>query len=337
MAMKFGIFDHMDQGDQPLGRQYEERLKLIEAYDEGGFHAYHLAEHHATPLGMAPSPSVFLAAVAQRTRRLRFGPLVYTLSLYHPLRLAEEICMLDQMSGGRLELGIGQGVSPHELAYYGVEPDTVRSLYLEASSVILAALDTKTLTFRGKHFHFEDVPIEMEPVQRPHPPLWCGTSSPEGTRWFAENRVNCVTNAPAFRARAITDRYREEWDKLGGNPAEIPLMGMARHIILADSFDEALRIGRPAYDKWYKSFMLLWEKFGTQPPNVRLPTTFDEFVRSGFAFIGRPDTVCAALGEQIEAAGINYLLCRFAFGSLPYEASRRSVDLFTREIMPKLV
>jgi alkanesulfonate monooxygenase SsuD/methylene tetrahydromethanopterin reductase-like flavin-dependent oxidoreductase (luciferase family) len=336
MAVKFGIFDHMDQGGEPLGRQYEDRLKLIEAYDEGGFHAYHLAEHHATPLGMAPSPSVFLAAVAQRTRRLRFGPLVYTLSLYHPLRLAEEICMLDQMSGGRLELGIGQGVSPHELAYYGVEQDAVRSLYLEASSVILAALATKTLSFRGKHFRFEDVPIEMEPVQRPHPPLWCGTSSPEGTRWFAENRVNCVTNAPAFRARAITDRYREEWDRLGRKPAEIPLMGMARHIILADGEDEALRIGRPAYDKWYKSFMLLWEKFGTQPPNVRLPATFDEFVRSGFAFIGRPDTVCGALREQIEAAGINYLLCRFAFGSLPYEASRRSLDLFTREIMPKL-
>ena len=93
----------------PLHQQYEERLKLIEAYDRAGFHAYHLAEHHATPLGMAPSPSVFLAAVAQSTKRLRFGPLVYTLSLYHPLRLVEEICMLDQMSGGRLELGIGTG------------------------------------------------------------------------------------------------------------------------------------------------------------------------------------------------------------------------------------
>jgi alkanesulfonate monooxygenase SsuD/methylene tetrahydromethanopterin reductase-like flavin-dependent oxidoreductase (luciferase family) len=286
---------------------------------------------------MAPSPSVFLAAVAQRTKRLRFGPLVYTLSLYHPLRLAEEICMLDQMSGGRLELGIGQGVSPHELAYYGVEPETVRGLYLEASAVILAALDTKTLTFHGRHFRFEDVPIEMEPVQRPHPPLWCGTSSPEGTRWFAENKVNCVTNAPASRARAITDRYREEWDKIGGEPADIPLMGMARHIILADSEDEALRIGRPAYDKWYRSFMLLWDKFGTSPPNVRLPTTFDEFVHARLAFIGRPDAVCAALREQIEMAGINYLLCRFAFGSLPYEASRRSVDLFAREVMPKLV
>ena len=335
-AVKFGVFDHMDQGDLPLGRQYEERLRLIEAYDRGGFHAYHLAEHHATPLGMAPSPSVFLAAVAQRTKRLRFGPLVYTLSLYHPLRLAEEICMLDQMSGGRLELGIGQGISPHELSYYGIVPEEARALYLEASAVILKALSSKTLSFAGKHFRYEEVPIEMAPVQMPHPPLWCGTSSPEGTRWFAENRVNCVTNAPAFRARAITDRYREEWDKIGGKPANIPLMGMARHIILAESEAEAMQVGSAAYDRWHRSFMLLWNRFGTKPPNVVLLGSFVEFVRAGFAFVGRPETVRDALEEQIAASGINYLLCRFAFGDLPYEVSRRSVELFTREVMPKL-
>ena len=85
--MKFGIFDHMDNSGVSLGQQIEERLRLIEAYDRGGFHAYHLAEHHGTPLGLAPSPNVFLAAVAQRTKRLRFGPLVYMLPLYHPLRL----------------------------------------------------------------------------------------------------------------------------------------------------------------------------------------------------------------------------------------------------------
>jgi alkanesulfonate monooxygenase SsuD/methylene tetrahydromethanopterin reductase-like flavin-dependent oxidoreductase (luciferase family) len=104
--MKFGVFDHLDRDEQTLRDYYGARLQIIEAYDRLGFYAYHVAEHHATPLGMAPSPSVFLAAVAQRTRRLRFGPLVYALPLYHPLRLIEEICMLDQMSGGRLEIGL---------------------------------------------------------------------------------------------------------------------------------------------------------------------------------------------------------------------------------------
>src|ERR671918_127906 len=112
--MEFGVFDHLDRGEVPLKEFYESRLELIEAYDQAGFYAYHVAEHHATPLGMAPSPSVFLAAVAQRSRRLRFGPLVYALPLHHPLRLIEEICMVDQMSGGRLEMGFGRGSAPPE-------------------------------------------------------------------------------------------------------------------------------------------------------------------------------------------------------------------------------
>ena len=96
--MKFGVFDHLDRNELPSHAFYEERLQIVEAYDRGGFHAYHAAEHHATPLGLAASPSVFLAAVAKRTRQLRFGPLVYTLPLHHPLRVAEEICMLDHVS-----------------------------------------------------------------------------------------------------------------------------------------------------------------------------------------------------------------------------------------------
>src|ERR1700680_4717870 len=159
--MKFGVFDHVDRGDLPLGEHYENRLKLIEAYDRLGIRTYHVAEHHATPVGMAPSPSVFLAAVAQRTRRLRFGPLVYTLSLHHPLRLVEEICMLDQMSGGRLEVGGGRGISPHEVAYYGVDPAKAQPMYIEALSVILAGLTHKTLSFAGEFYRFRDVPIEL--------------------------------------------------------------------------------------------------------------------------------------------------------------------------------
>src|ERR1700736_5351037 len=104
VKMEFGVFDHLDRYGGPLADFYEDRLRIAEACDRAGFYAYHLAEHHSTPLGMAPSPNIFLAALAQRTKRLRFGPLVFVLPLYHPLRLISEICMLDQMSGGRLEL-----------------------------------------------------------------------------------------------------------------------------------------------------------------------------------------------------------------------------------------
>src|SRR5262249_15441460 len=98
MSLEFGIFDHLDRNALPLSDYYEQRLKVIEAFDRAGFYAYHVAEHHFTPLGMAPSPSVFLSAIAQRTKRLRFGTFVYALPIHHPLRMLEEICMLDHMS-----------------------------------------------------------------------------------------------------------------------------------------------------------------------------------------------------------------------------------------------
>ncbi len=162
--MDFGIFDHLDASGAPLRDYYEDRLKLAEAYDRAGFYSYHLAEHHATPLGMAPSPSVFLAAVAQRTRRLRFGPMVFALPLYHPLRLIEEICMLDQMSGGRLDLGFGRGASPIELAYFGEDPAAAQSVYAEMLDLVRAGLTQRSLTFEGRHFRFKDVPMEIEPA-----------------------------------------------------------------------------------------------------------------------------------------------------------------------------
>src|ERR1700752_5259402 len=150
--MEFGVFDHLDRTGQALPDFYEHRLKIAEAYDRAGFYAYHIAEHHSTPLGMAPSPNVFLAAVAQRTKRLRFGPLVFVLPLYHPVRLIAEICMLDQMSRGRLELSFGRGASPIELEYFGADPAQAQDVYNEAVEVIMHGLTHRTLTFHGKHF-----------------------------------------------------------------------------------------------------------------------------------------------------------------------------------------
>src|SRR5437016_1420651 len=177
--MRFGVFDHLDRNDQPLSNYYEARLQIIEAYDRLGFYAYHVAEHHSTPLGMAPSPSVFLAAVAQRTRRIRFGPLVYALPLHHPLRLIEEICMLDQMSGGRLEIGFGRGSSPTELGYYGQDPGQAQQVYTEALELIVRGLTERSVTFHGRFFHVDDVPMELEPFQKPHPPIWYGVHAPD--------------------------------------------------------------------------------------------------------------------------------------------------------------
>src|SRR5580704_3058987 len=209
--MEFGVFDHLDRTGQALPDFYEDRLKIAQAYDAAGFYAYHIAEHHSTPLGMAPSPNIFLAAVAQRTRRLRFGPLIYALPLHHPLRLIEEICMLDQLSGGRLDIGFGRGASPIEIEIYGVDPAQAQDIYNEGVELVLRGLTHTTLDFHGKHFDFTGVPMTLAPLQKPHPPLWYGVHAPESAERAAKRNLNVVDLDPTGPTRIAMERYRATW------------------------------------------------------------------------------------------------------------------------------
>ena len=335
--MKLGVFDHMDRGLAPLDRFFEERLKLLEAYDRAGFYGYHVAEHHSTPLGVAPSPGVWLGAIAQRTKRIRFGPLVYLLPLYHPLKLFEEICMIDQISGGRLMLGVGRGISPIELRYYGLDPEQTPAMYAEALEVILKAMQGGMLTFEGKHYQYRDVPIEIEPCQRPHPPLWYGLGRPEQIPWAARNRVNIVGNLFASGMRNLTDRYRQEWASTGGAPDDMPLMGTSRHVVVAETEHEALAVAKRGYDKWRTSFLKLWRLHGIMPVmHAVFPERFEDAEAEGRAVAGTPDKVRDFLLREVKAGGLNYLLCRFAFGDITGDESLHSLDLFVRKVMPDL-
>jgi len=337
--MKFGIFDHTDRGPVPLAEFYEGRLRLTEEYDRAGFHAYHVAEHHATPLGHAPSPSVFLSAVAQRTKRLRFGPLVYTLPLYHPQRLIDEICMLDQMSGGRLELGVGRGISPIELTLYGLDAASSPAMYREALEILLLGLRSKSLTFAGQHFNYRDVPMELEPVQKPHPPLWYGLGTPDAIPFALSHRMNIVSNMDAAGVRPITDRYRAEWEKAGLPADRLPLMGTTRHIVVAETEREAMEIGERGYARWRESFLHLWVKHGSlRPSPAAMPReSFAQAEKDGRAVAGTADKVAEYLRRDVSTAGLNYLLWRFAFGDVTHDEAVQSTRRFARDVMPHFV
>jgi alkanesulfonate monooxygenase SsuD/methylene tetrahydromethanopterin reductase-like flavin-dependent oxidoreductase (luciferase family) len=334
--MKFGIFDHMDRSGGDLHRQFGDRLKLIELYERAGFHAYHIAEHHATPLGMAPSPSVFLAAVAQRTKTLRFGPLVYTVNLYHPLRLIDEICMLDQLSGGRLELGLGRGISPYEVGYYGVDPATGPERFAEASEVILKGLTQERLDHHGKYFTFKDVPMEMRPVQLPYPPLWYGANSLESADRLAKQGYNSVVGMKAEGVGAFTARYRAAWKALGRDEAEMPFIGLSRHILVGDTDKEAQSAAKRAFLLWYDALIHLWRAHGVGLPRQLIPEKFEDALAQGYIIAGSASTVRERMKRDNDIAGINYCLCRLAFGDLSFEESKRSLELFAKEVMPAL-
>ncbi len=332
--LEFGIFDHLDRRpDVPLGQTYEDRLKLIEGYDQAGFDTYLIAEHHATPLTVAPAPSVFLAAVAQRTSRIRFGPMVYVLPLYHPLRLIEEICMLDQMSGGRFDLGVGRGISPYELEYFGVDPAEARAIYDEILEIVLAGMQTDRLTFHGKYFDFDNVPLAISPVQKPHPPLWVGIGSPDGAVRGGEAGVNVLTNLPLDMGADLMARYGDAFAARHG-AAALPKFAMCRHTYVAETDAEAEHIMRAAYPAWYQHFVQLWIEHGADPVISRYSADFDETVERDLLIFGSPAKVREEIERYVETSATNYFVCRFAYGSLTYDQSRAALDLFTEEVMP---
>ena len=334
--MQFGVFDHLDRNDLPLQEYYEARLKLAEAYDQAGFYAYHVAEHHSTPLGMAPSPSVFLSAVAQRTHRLRFGPLVYALPLYHPMRLIEEICMLDHMSGGRLEIGFGRGASQIEAAMYGNDPEKAELMYVEGLELIMRGLTQKSLNFHGQFYSFNEVPMELEPLQKPHPAVWYGVHSPVSAERAARQGLNIVSLDPADKTRTFTDRFHLVWRDTEHKSDREPMIGLGRFIVVAATDKEAIDIARRAYPRWHRSFNYLFHLRGGKGPVHQRPADLETLVKIGQGIAGDPETVTEFLKAQMTEAGANYVVGQFAFGDLSLAETLRSLELFTRCVIPEL-
>lgn len=333
--LKFGIFDHLDADGSALGDMLENRLKLVELMDREGFYAFHMAEHHATPLGWVPSPSVFVSAAIQRTERLRIGPLVYVLPMYHPLRVYEEVCMLDHMSGGRLLFGVGRGAALVEHQRYGIDPAHAPAMYHEAFAVIMKACESEVLNFEGKYYKFKDYLIQNKPVQRPHPPVWYGAPNADAVGWAAPNAVNVVSLGPAARAKAITDRYRKEWADIGRNATDIPMMGITRHIVTAPTDKEAKEMAGPAYAVWREAIEMLWVRSGIPFPLTPVyPKTWDQLESIGHGVAGSPSTVRDYIARLQAESGVNYVLGQMMFGTLSFEQASSSMRLFAREVMP---
>lgn len=340
--MKFGLFDHVDSSARTLTRHYDDRIALVAAADAAGFYGYHVAEHHATPLNMVPIPSVYLAALSRVTSRIRLGTLCYLLPLYSPLRLVEELCMLDHLSHGRFDVGIGRGVSPFELNLHKTDPETAREVFAEAFAAVIAGLTEEKFTFAGKHFTYTGVPIELKPLQRPHPPIWYPSSSQSGARWAGERGLHFVTLGAVERAKANVASYRDALATRGAplvSSADFPggsAIGIVRDIVIADSVAAARKIAAPAYARWYRSLTKLERENAAPHVTQAFYEDIDEAIEKGVVILGTPDEVRAEIARQEAAIGFNYLLGAFCFGDMAQDDALRSLDLFAREVAPRV-
>ena len=332
--MEFGIFDHLDNETAPVGQYYEDRLKVIEMYDRLGFHSYHIAEHHATTLGMAPSPNIFLSAVAQRTKQLRFGPMVYALPLYHPLRLTQEICMLDQMSHGRLDVGFGRGSSPVEIAYFGVEPTETEAIFQRNLPRVLNAIETGVMHVEEQAEPYRDIVLKVPALQKPTPRVWYGVHTPESADRAARRGWQTINLDMDYEARECNDVFRPVWKEVHGNKP-LPLMGLGRFIVVGETDEQALAVARRAYPLWLKGFTHLFRMLGRMPRHPR-PDTWDMLHEQGKGIAGSPATVTAFLKKQLSTSRCNYCVGQIAFGDQTLTELQRSVSLFASDVMPAL-
>jgi alkanesulfonate monooxygenase SsuD/methylene tetrahydromethanopterin reductase-like flavin-dependent oxidoreductase (luciferase family) len=341
-AIEFGIFDHITRPPGvALDDLYEGRLALLRKADTAGFRGYHLAEHHGHGLSASPSQAVFLAAAARETERLRLGMLVACLPLHHPIRLVEEICMLDQLSGGRLDLGVGRGISPFEHRLFGHDPDASRERFAEILPMVLQGLSTGRIDSAASvHFDFPEIALPVEPVQRPYPPLWAAGNVEAAAR----NGLNVVSGMP------VTAEMRRRYDELWGesrrapghlNPhVERPLVGSSQYVCIADTDEEARRIGERALDVLAR---FLARSIGREPPHLQdphrpePPTPLVEAVQSrapGVLLCGTAETVREHYVRYAAEGNANYVVINVPFGDMTHAEAERTLDAFIGEVMP---
>jgi alkanesulfonate monooxygenase SsuD/methylene tetrahydromethanopterin reductase-like flavin-dependent oxidoreductase (luciferase family) len=325
--MRYGMFDQIEVTGQPLYELYRERLALVRVADEAGFERFHKSEHHMIRLDAVPQLGLFFAAAAQHTTRIRFGSLVYLLPFHHPIRLAEEIATLDHLLDGRFDVGVGRGISLPEHQLWGLETDRAAENFEETLAVLRAALTTDVLTFHGKKYHFDEVPIVLRPLQQPHPPLWyAGNIVPA-----AAAGMSCVVGGPiALIARQVA-AYRAACAEGGFAGTTI---GGISSVYVAPTDDEARARVRSAWAVFTDRLSTLFRRWSLTPPNdPTLGGDVDRALELGVLVAGSPATVREHL-ERFEAdSGTDYFVGKFTFGDLSHAEVMRSIDLFASHVM----
>jgi alkanesulfonate monooxygenase SsuD/methylene tetrahydromethanopterin reductase-like flavin-dependent oxidoreductase (luciferase family) len=343
--MKVGLFDHIGRGGKDLSQLFDERLSFYAEADRLGFYCMHLAEHHCSPVNMAPSPSVFLAALARETRSMRLGPLCYLLTLYSPLRIHEEICMLDHLSHGRLEIGVGRGVSPFELGYHNVDHSKSRDMFIDAYACLREAMRSKTLDYEGPFYRYSKAPIELVTAQSP-PAFWYGSSNTTGATWAGEQGMHFTANGPTDFARRNIDAYRQALAARGAPEVAKPefaggaAIGALRQIVVAETDEEARAIAEPAALKHHEEINWLRNSHGVNELTARLNVprahSLEGMMAEGTVIAGSPATVLAELQRQTQVMGTNYILAYMMFGDMSLEHAMRSLRLFSAQVMPAI-
>jgi alkanesulfonate monooxygenase SsuD/methylene tetrahydromethanopterin reductase-like flavin-dependent oxidoreductase (luciferase family) len=329
--VKVGVLQFFSWPDRRVALEtvYARALERIEIMDRTGYDAVWLAEHHFSSFSICPSVHMLGTLAAARTRRLRIGTAVSLAAFYHPLRLAEEVALLDILSGGRVNWGAGRGFARVEFEAFGVPPEESASRFRETVEIVLRAWSEERLDFAGKHFRFEGVELLPKPLQRPHPPVWMAASS-EGAIDWAAGRGFSILMDPHSSPKELgvkRRRYRDGLERAGFSEEgrDIPV---ARLLALADTPQKAAVTARHGAEWILGSYLgaqhrPVIDKSFTPADADPVERYLDEVILHG-----TPETVGDRILALREEIGLDYLLCA--------PLSHETFVLLTERVLPRL-
>ncbi len=341
----FGIFDHIeDLPGTPTHRLFQDRLDLVRMADEAGFAGFHIAEHHGTDLCMAPNQDAFLGAASAVSTKIRIGPLVKLLPLHHPVRIIEDMCTLDQLTGGRLDFGVGRGVVPIEHHWFGVNWRESRDRFTDTLGIICDALATGEISSANSTFHdFPTVPLLTKPLQQPIP------------FWYPGNPVTAGRHGmnlmwPTAIDQTSYDVYVDAWQnhksdtlRLEG-PESKPRVGCVLHMAIAPTEKEARDVAQRGFDGLARR-TIDNHKFDhlVLPPDeceavlgplrTNVLSHAEEAVALG---AGTPNQITERLAAILEQGLTDYIVLQIPAGDMSLEEVKRTMELFATEVKPQL-
>jgi luciferase family oxidoreductase group 1 len=342
--MEFGIFDEVNAiaGLSPTA-VYDAHLRQVELAERCGYHSYWFAEHHFSDHRMAPSPNLMIAAAASRTERILLGNMVNVLPFHHPLRLAEECAMLDHLTHGRLQVGIGRGVQPGEFKSYSIDMAKSREMFLESVAMMKRIWTEPAVSQSGPHWACHDATLMPPVLQRPHPPLWFTGISEESAIWAGENGLPLASAflSPA-EFEAMGKLYRDHYRPSLHWPD--PCFAVMRHVYVADSLDAARSDVGEVYDRLFSQWLNVAltsqahvpESYRAYPErHARLGAmNLAELTREGLVLFGGPEEVAAGIVD-LQKRGVDFLILWVSPKGVAPEHSDACLTKFASDVMPR--
>jgi alkanesulfonate monooxygenase SsuD/methylene tetrahydromethanopterin reductase-like flavin-dependent oxidoreductase (luciferase family) len=326
---------------------FRKQLEEVELAERIGIDQIWFYEHHLQPTAPVPSPNLLIAAAAARTRHIRFASMVNILPFRNPLLVAEEAAMLDNLTGGRLDMGLGRGLRPPEFEAFDIDQEKSREMFLESFEVIRRVWADENFVHRGKYWTVKkDAPLAPPLVQRPHPPFLVTAQSEESLRWAAEHDIPFAQiDSMVEQARADAALYREVQSAHGHAPR--PRLYLMREIHLGEDDARARTEARPYLLQYWE----LWNRYTQFTRGGRLPDSYDfwrrqapmlhamsfeEIVENDMVLLGSPQRVAQAIGRIADRLDLMGLALIFKLGAMPYDMVERSMRLFGEEVVPRI-